>query len=178
MKGSERRWLGLWFSYVVSRTPWVWTPRDTLFQTQYCCTDNCLHNVYRYIQSTLIISNSKGPSELRRDIHTSIYQICRIEEKIIRTTTSNKYICNWTLEVRDTLYVEKYCEKEEKLLLFHNIFLPVVRYSCLGRDQIFTSRQAVIRDKRVSDNESHLYNKWARAQHFLQDYVCSQWKLR
>ena len=31
--------------------------------------------------------------------------------------------------------------------LFHNILLPVVRFSCLNRDQIFTLRLAVIRDK-------------------------------
>ena len=36
-----------------------------------------------YIQSTLIISTSKGPSEILRDIRTSTYQICRTEEKII-----------------------------------------------------------------------------------------------
>ena len=46
------------------------------------------------IQSTLIISNSKGLSEILRDICTSTYQICRTEEKIIRTTTFNKFICN------------------------------------------------------------------------------------
>ena len=38
----------------------------------------------------------------------------------------------------------KYCGKEEKLPaispLFHNILLPVVRFSSWGRDQIFTSR--------------------------------------
>ena len=34
-----------------------------------------------YIQSTLVISNSKRLSEILRDIHTSIYQICRTEEK-------------------------------------------------------------------------------------------------
>ena len=32
-----------------------------------------------HIQSTLVISNSKGPSEILRDIRTSTYQICRIE---------------------------------------------------------------------------------------------------
>ena len=53
------------------------------------------------IQSTLVISNSKGLSEILRDIRTSTYQICRIEEKIIRTTTFDKYMYNWTLEVRD-----------------------------------------------------------------------------
>ena len=55
----------------------------------------------RAVQSTLVISNSKGLSEILRDIRTSTYQICRIEEKLIRTTTFNKFICNWTLEVRD-----------------------------------------------------------------------------
>ena len=38
------------------------------------------------IQSTLVISNSKGLSEILRDIRTSTYQICRIEEKLIRLT--------------------------------------------------------------------------------------------
>ena len=36
------------------------------------------------IKSTLIISKSKGPSKTARDIRTSAYQICSIEEK---TTT-------------------------------------------------------------------------------------------
>ena len=53
------------------------------------------------IQSTIVISNSKGLSEILRDIRISTYQICRIEEKLIRLTRFNKYMCNWTLEVRD-----------------------------------------------------------------------------
>ena len=57
------------------------------------------------VQSTLVISNSKGLSEILRDIRTSSYQICRIEEKIIRKNTLNKYMCNWTLEVRDILKI-------------------------------------------------------------------------
>ena len=40
-------------------------------------------NIYIYIQSTLVISNSKGLSEILRDIRSSTYQVCRIEEKII-----------------------------------------------------------------------------------------------
>ena len=36
-----------------------------------------------YIQSTLVISKSKGPSKTVRDIRTSTYQICSIEEKTI-----------------------------------------------------------------------------------------------
>ena len=42
------------------------------------------------IQSTLVISKSKGPSETLRDIRTSIYQICRIEENTNRTTEFHK----------------------------------------------------------------------------------------
>ena len=83
-----------------------------------CCDSNAINGVecnarlcgikgckYITLQSTLIISNSKGLSELLRDIRTSTYQICRIEEKIIRITTFNKYICNWTLEIRDMLKI-------------------------------------------------------------------------
>ena len=33
--------------------------------------------------STVVISNSKGPSKTVRDIRTSTYQICSIEEKTI-----------------------------------------------------------------------------------------------
>ena len=36
-----------------------------------------------HLQSTLVISNSKGHSEILRDIRSSTYQVCRIEEKII-----------------------------------------------------------------------------------------------
>ena len=57
------------------------------------------------IQSTLVISNSKGLSEILRDIRTSTYQNCRIEEKLIRLTIFNKYMCNWTLEFRDILKI-------------------------------------------------------------------------
>ena len=67
-------------------------------------------------------------------------KICRIEKKIIRTTTFNKYICNWTLEVRDILKILWKSGGIAPSPLFHNIFVPVVRFSCLGRDQIFISR--------------------------------------
>ena len=59
----------------------------------------------KILQSTLVISNSKGLSEILREIRTLTYQICRIEEKLIRLTTFNKYMCNWTLEVRDILKI-------------------------------------------------------------------------
>ena len=90
------------------------------------------------VQSTLVISNSKGLFEILRDIRTSTYQSCRIEEKIILTTTINKYMCNWTLEVRDILKILR--KRGENFSSFPQCFLPVVRFSCLGREQIFTSR--------------------------------------
>ena len=95
------------------------------------------------IQSTLVISNSKGHSEILRDSSISTYQICRIEEKTTRITTFNKYMCNWTLEVKR--YIGNIVEKRNCSLgaispLFLSIFLLVVRFSCSDRDQILTSR--------------------------------------
>ena len=42
------------------------------------------------LQSTLLISKLKGPSETLRGIRTWTYQIFRIEEKTNRTTNFNK----------------------------------------------------------------------------------------
>ena len=47
-----------------------------------------------YVQSTLVISKLKGPSETLRDIRSSTYQIFRIEENTNRTTKFHKWICN------------------------------------------------------------------------------------
>ena len=57
------------------------------------------------LQSTLIISKSKGLYEIVRDIRTSTYQICRIEEKVIQTTTFQEWISNFTPEVTDILKI-------------------------------------------------------------------------
>ena len=82
------------------------------------------------------------------DIRTSTYQDCRIEEKINQTTTFNK--CIYVIGLLKFEIYWKYCGKEEKLAISilwkrgeiapHNILLPVVRNSSLGRDQIFTLR--------------------------------------
>ena len=77
------------------------------------------------VQSTLVISNSKGLSKILRDIPTSTYQNCRIEEKINRTTTFNKCICNWTLGIRDILKIlwkRGEIAPLEQFLLFSTIF--------------------------------------------------------
>ena len=69
----------------------------------FACSYDCL------CKSTLVILNSKGLSEILRDTRTLTYQICRIEEKIIQTTTFNKYMCNWTLKI--WRYIENIMEK-------------------------------------------------------------------
>ena len=53
------------------------------------------------LQSTLVISKSKGPTKTLRDIRTLTYQICSIEEKAIRTTKFHKVLCNVTSLVRN-----------------------------------------------------------------------------
>ena len=86
---------------------------------------NSLNRQHFEIQSTLVISSSKGLSETLRDIRTLTYQIFRIEEKIIRTTTFNKFIYNCTLDVRDVskiLWKRGEIAPYEQYLLFSTIF--------------------------------------------------------
>ena len=122
---------------IVARTNTSWLE---MLQKEWNCYELC-HA--KRIQSTLDISKSKRLSEVFLDICTSTYQICRIEAKINRTTTFHKWIRNLTPEVRDIL---KIMWKRGEIgagafsSLFHNILLPVVRFSCLNRDQIFSSR--------------------------------------
>ena len=70
------------------------------------------------LQSTLVISKSKGPSKTVRDIRTSTYQICSIEEKTIWTTKFYKWLCNLAPLIRNIYW--KYCGKGEKLLPWSN----------------------------------------------------------
>ena len=58
--------------------------------------------------------NRKGLSKTLRDIRTSTYQICSIEEKTIWTTKFYKWLCNLTSLIRNIYW--KYCGKGEKLL--------------------------------------------------------------
>ena len=46
-----------------------------------------------WIQSTVVISKFKGLSKILRDIHTSTYQICKIEEK----NKSNNHIAQMNM---------------------------------------------------------------------------------
>ena len=108
-----------------------------------------------HIQSTLVISNSTGLSEILRDIRTSTYQICKIEEKLIQLTTFNKYMCNWTLEVRD---IFKYCGKKEKLLLRSNSSSFPQYFYMLLDFHVKAGTRFSLRDKQGRDNESQLYD--------------------
>ena len=73
-----------------------------------------------YTQSTLVISKSKGPTKTLRDISTSTYQICSIEEKTIRTTKFHKCLYNVTSLVE--IYIENIVDKGRAIsTLFHNI---------------------------------------------------------
>ena len=56
----------------------------------------------------------EGTLKTVRDIRTSTYQICSIEEKTIWTTKFYKWLCNLTPLNRNVYW--KYCEKGEKLL--------------------------------------------------------------
>ena len=88
-----------------------------------------------------------GLSEIVRDIRTSTYQICRMWGKLIRLTTFNKYMCNWTLEVRDILknIVEKRrnCSLGAISPLFHNIFYTLLDF------HVKAGTRYSLRDKRL-----------------------------
>ena len=71
----------------------------SFFNSCFCSSSWPYNRIQMYM--SLVISNSKGPPETLRDIRASSYQIFRIEEKTIRTTTFNKFICNWALDAND-----------------------------------------------------------------------------
>ena len=93
-----------------------------------------------YIQSTLAISKSKGPSKTLRDIRTSTYQICSTEEKTIRTTKFHKCLCNLTPLVRNILKVlwkSGEIAPQEQFLLFSTIFCNLILDFCVQQGPHF-----------------------------------------
>ena len=127
---------------------------------------SCWWRLCWYSQLSLYQSprDSRSPRDSLKhfwDIHTSTYQICRIEEKINRTTALHKWTCNLTPEVRDIL---KILWKRGEISSFSQYFI-VICFPCLNRDQIFTSRWAVIRDKQIRDNKSRLFYFKSRKTH-------------
>ena len=89
---------------------------------------------HKYIQSTLVISKSKAPSETLRNIRTSTYQICRVEENTNQISKFHKRTCNLTPLVR--MYIKNIVEKGRNCssgaisLLIHYILLPGVMFPC------------------------------------------------
>ena len=85
------------------------------------------------IQSAFVISNSKGLSEIHRDIRTSKYQISRIEKENL-TTKYPKFICDWPplhkIYVLKLLWKRGEIAPEEQFLLLSTIFFPVVKFIC------------------------------------------------
>ena len=86
------------------------------------------------VQSTLVISKLKGPSETLRDIRTSTYQTCSIEEKATWTTKIYKWLCNLTPLIRNIIenIVDKgkNCSPGAISPLFHSILSPDFRFLC------------------------------------------------
>ena len=77
------------------------------------------------LQSTLVISKSKGPSKTLRDIRTLTYQICSIEGKQFEQPNFTNDYVNWLLLLE--IYIENIVEKGRNCSpgaispLFHNI---------------------------------------------------------
>ena len=127
----------------------------------------CYHFI---IQSTLVIEFQGTLWNTSRYPYLEISDLQNWGKIFAQPHLTNIYNC--TLEVRDILKILwKRGEIAEQFLLFSTIFLPVIRFSCLGSDQIFTSRKAVIRGKRGLDNGSQLY--WS----IYETAVLYEWQL-
>ena len=87
---------------LMARLPW-------LFRTHSWVPWKKSHSCRFEVQSTLVISKWKRPFETLRDIRTSTYQICWIEENTDRTTKFHKWTWNLTSLVRNICW--KYCGK-------------------------------------------------------------------
>ena len=102
-------------------------------------------NIDFMLHLNTVDSLSRIPRDFLKYFEISVVRHIRsaeLRKKLIRLTTFNKYMCNWTLEIRDKLKImwKRDCSLGAISPLYHNIFLHVVRFTCLGRDQIFTSR--------------------------------------
>ena len=83
----------------ISESSYVCFKADTLIISWKALTVMVRGSRQVILQSTLVISKSKAPSETLRDIRTSTYKMCRIEENTNRTTKFHKRTCNLTLLV-------------------------------------------------------------------------------
>ena len=110
----------------------------------------CTTVMYQYmqVQSTRVISKSKGPSETLRDIRTSTYQVWRIEENTNGTTKFHKWTCNLTPLVRKymwkILWKRGEIAPEEQFLLLSTVFCYLMLDFCVKTRIRFS-----LRDKRL-----------------------------
>ena len=72
-----------------NKTIVVWA-KSAVELSMYHLNKYSYEGIYKQIQSNLVISKSKGPSDTLRDIRTSTYQMCGIEENTNRTTKFHK----------------------------------------------------------------------------------------
>ena len=109
--------------------------------------------------STLVISKSKGLSEIPRDIRAWIYQIFRIEENINQTITVNKWICNLTPEVKSILKIlwKRGEIAPEEQFLFSSIFCYLLLEFHGKTGTRFSLRGKQLFEISSRDNESRLY---------------------
>ena len=101
-----------------------------------------------YIQSTLVNSKSKGPSAILRDIRTSTYQMCRIEENTYQTTKFHRWTCNLTPLVKE--YMLKILWKKREIApeeQFHP--LSTIFYYLMLNNYVKTGIRFSLRDKRL-----------------------------
>ena len=104
------------------------------------------------------LSLSRIPRDTLKHFEIAVPRHIRFSElrkKLIRTTTFNKLICDWTLEVR--AYIENIVEKRRNgslgaiSPLFNNIYYLLLDF------HVKAGTRFSLRDKRGRDNESRLY---------------------
>ena len=135
-----------WFIKQFSSSPTIPHSKSAIFQS--CNCFSLLKNLNQ-LPSTLIISKSKGLSEIIWDIRTLTYQICRIKGKLNQTATFSKWICNVTPEVVDILKIlwkRGEIAPEEQSLLF--LFSTTFCYLSLDF-HVKTGPRFSLRDKRL-----------------------------
>ena len=103
--------------------------------------------IHSQIQSTLVISKSKGPSKTLRDIRTSTYQICSIEEKNNLNNQISQMImlCDFFSYkyILKILWKRGEIAPHEQFLLFSTIFCnPILDFG------VKTRTKFSLRDKR------------------------------
>ena len=122
------------------------------------------------VQSTLVISKSKWLSKILRNIHSSTYQICRIEDKVNKCKTTFHH--DYVIKLLKLYRYWKYCGKEEKLLL---LFSTIFCYLLLDF-RIKTWTRFSLRVKRLFEiSEVDITRVDCTSSHYAQRSLCTTW---